>query len=554
MTQIESNLQKLYPDQWQEVYGRVEKLIQEWKNKPFPSYPWVNNQDILMIAYGDSFQKEGMAPLAALKDFMDDEFGDVIGLIHLLPMFPYSSDDGFSVIDFREINPEYGSWNEIDQLKSRYNLMFDAVVNHVSQHSRYFKGYLQGEKPYDGFFIEADPKLDYSLVTRPRALPLLTPFETSRGTRYVWTTFSDDQIDLNYKNPDLLLEMLDVLLLYAYKGARLIRFDAIGFAWKELGTTCMHLPQVHQLVKLMRAVVQQCAPGCTIVTETNVPHKDNISYFGNGHDEAGMVYQFPLPPLVLYSFLSGDAERLTAWAKSLEQTTNDTTYFNFLASHDGIGMRPVEDLLTPEQRAMMVEQVLARGGEVGYRTLPDGSQAPYELNINYLDAVAADQKTPEDMAQKFLASQCILLSMMGMPAIYYHSLVGSRGDRKGYETSGIKRRINREKLDVKPLAEQLHTEGTLRRYVAEGYKKLLRLRKEKQAFAPNSPQQVLDLGAGVFALVRGWEKDKMLVLVNVTGCSQTLCMPFAGRDLVSGRQMAETITLEPWQYCWIEQG
>ncbi len=190
--------------------------------------------------------------------------------------------------------------------------MFDAVINHISQHSRWFQGYLSGQEPYTDYFVEVDPAADLSDVVRPRTLPLLTPVETADGTKHVWTTFSADQIDLNYASPDLLLEVLDVLLTYVQQGAQLIRLDAIGFMWKEIGTTCIHLPQAHSLIKLMRAALDEAAPETLLVTETNVPHAENISYFGDGYDEAQMVYNFTLPPLTLHAFLTGDASALHA--------------------------------------------------------------------------------------------------------------------------------------------------------------------------------------------------------------------------------------------------
>ncbi|GHU87324.1 sucrose phosphorylase [Spirochaetia bacterium] len=549
--QIQNSLKIMYPLGWEKVYQEVEVLIEKWKKENFPQYRWVDNRDVLLITYGDAIHRQGEAPLSTLKKFMDEEFRDSINLIHLLPMFPYSSDDGFSVINFREINPDMGTWKDIENLRSRYDLMFDAVVNHTSRKSHYFQGFISGEEKYRDFFITADPAADYSQVVRPRSLPLLAPVETSEGKQYVWTTFSDDQIDLNYKNSDVLLEILDVLLLYASRGGRFIRFDAIGFAWKEMGTSCMHLPQVHQMVKLMRAVLQSCAPGCSIITETNVPHADNISYFGNGHDEAALVYQFPLPPLTLFSFLKGDASRLTEWAASLKPLTNDTAYFNFLASHDGIGLRPVEGILNDEERSLMVRETLARGGEIGYRTLGDGSEAPYELNINYLDAVAGDENSIVTQAQKFMASQCILFSMMGMPAIYYHSLFGSRGDFSAYKESGIKRRINREKLDADVCLSELRQGGTLRNLVASRYRLLIGLRKTLTAFHPNSPQRILRSAPEVFSLLRGEGTEQVLVLVNVSGKTITVNAAPAGTDLISGEQCNSDVWLSPWQYRWI---
>jgi sucrose phosphorylase len=548
---MKEHLQWLYPGCFEAVYRDIQGLIDRWRRQPFPSYRKIDQGDVLLITYADALRRPGEAPLHTLKNFLDGEFRGSLNLIHLLPMFPYSSDDGFSVIDFREINPDFGTWGDIRDLASSWDLMFDAVINHASRESPYFKGFVAGERKYADFFISADPGADYSRVIRPRSLPLLSPVQTPEGKRYIWTTFSEDQMDLNYKNPAVLLEILDILLLYAQRGARFIRFDAIGFAWKEPGTTCMHLPQVHRMVKLMRAVLESCAPGCGIITETNVPHKDNISYFGNGHDEAALVYQFPLPPLVLFSFLSQNARRLTDWAASLEPTSADTAYFNFLASHDGIGLRPVEDLLDGAERDLLVRETLNRGGEIGLRSFSGGGEIPYELNINYLDAIAADAGDDQTRAQKFLASQCILLSMMGMPAIYYHSLFGSRGDREAYRKTGIKRRINREKFDADTLLSRLREAGSLPNLVSRGYQGMIARRRALPAFHPNSPQRVLRLAPELFALIRGEGPEEVLVLVNVSGRPLRTDPGFSGIDVISGEICGGPIPLAPWQYRWI---
>lgn len=550
MSKIKERLRFLYGEQCEEIYPAVQALIASWKDRMEQSYPWVGKEDVMMITYGDGIRQKGKTPLQALKQFLDKELKGLVSAVHLLPMFPYTSDDGFSVRDFREIDPELGTWKDIEFLKEDYDLMFDAVINHVSKSSVYFQEFLKGNDTYRNFFITADPDQDYSKVTRPRTLPLLTAFETAEGKKYVWTTFSEDQIDFNYKEPAVLLEILDILLFYASKGARFLRFDAIGFAWKEEDSTCMHLPQTHELVKLMRDVLEACAEGCTIITETNVPHKDNISYFGDGTDEAGLVYQFPLPPLTLHSYISQNTDKLSAWAASLEATSPQTTYFNFLSSHDGIGMRPAEDILTAEERQRMVDVTLERGGQIGSRVLPDGTEAPYELNINYLDAIAGDEQDEEMMARKFMGAQCILLSLMGMPGIYYHSLLGSRNCYKDYEESGIKRRINREKLDLDQLREELGRD-TLRSKVLNRYKELLKIRKNQDAFTPNSPQKVLNLDSRVFALIRG-EEERVLVLVNVSGADVALDIPYQGVDLLTGEAVDGKIGLKPYAYRWIK--
>lgn len=552
MDRIKEHLQVLYPDCSSSLEQQIQKLTKTYKTGRRQSYPWVSQEDVILITYGDGIRRQGEAPLRTLGEFLDSEIKDAVSAVHLLPMFPYTSDDGFSVTDYRKINPSLGQWEDIKRLRGQYDLMFDAVINHVSKSSGYFEKYASGDPAYRDFFIEADPKADYSTVIRPRTLPLLTGFDTVMGRKYLWTTFSQDQLDLNYKTPAVLLEILDVLLFYASKGARFIRLDAIGFAWKEMGTTCMHLPQTHELIKLMRCVVEECFRGCTIITETNVPHQENISYFGNGYDEAGLVYQFPLPPLTLYSYLCGNSRYLSQWALGLKATSDASTYFNFLASHDGIGLRPVEGILSREEQQYMADEVIKRGGQIGYRSLPDKTMAPYELNINYLDAIAGNETDQELMVRKFLGAQCILLSLMGVPGIYYHSLLGSRNCYKDFEESGIKRRINREKLDADQLKTELSNPDSLRSRVLSGFKEMLSLRRREPAFSPDSPQSILMVDERVFALIRGEGNERIMTLVNVS-CQYVECgTGLGGLNLFNGSRADGDIVLEPYGYVWIK--
>jgi sucrose phosphorylase len=306
----------------------------------------LSERDALVIAYGDHVREPGVAPLRSLNRLLDRHAGGLISGVHVLPFFPSSSDDGFSVIDYRRVEPSLGSWDDISALGRDFQLMFDGVFNHASAESDWFRRFLREDPEYQDWFITVEGNPDLSKVVRPRTLPLLTSFETASGPKKVWTTFSADQVDLNVKNPDVLLALFDVLLAYVKRGAGLIRLDAIAYLWKEIGTSCIHLPQTHRVVQLMRAVLDQVAPDVMLVTETNVPHRDNISYFGDGTDEAQLVYNFALPPLVLHSLVSGNAEALTRWAGTLKLATTKVTFLNFLASHDGIGVTPVRGILS----------------------------------------------------------------------------------------------------------------------------------------------------------------------------------------------------------------
>jgi glucosylglycerate phosphorylase len=512
----------------------------------------LTEKDAILITYGDQFREAGIPPLQTLHRVLVRTLDRPTSGVHILPFFPYSSDDGFSVIDYSQVNPEFGTWADVDRLGGDLRLMFDAVVNHVSRHSEWFQRFLAGDPEYADWFISFPPDAPtewVAKVTRPRALPLLTSVQTAGGERLVWTTFSDDQIDLNYAHPPVLLKILEILLLYAEHGAELIRLDAIAYLWKEVGTSCIHLEETHRVVKLMRCVLEAVAPGTILITETNVPHKENISYFGDGSDEAQMVYQFPLAPLVMHSIVSGNARALSMWASGLETPSEQTAFFNFTASHDGIGVMPARGLLSEAEVQTLVDTALAHGGRVSYKTNPDGSRSVYELNISYFDALS-DPKAAEaqaTQAQRFIVSQAIMLALAGVPGIYVHSLIGSRSWQQGVEITGHNRTINREKLMRSRLEEELADPGSVRRLVFDAYSVLLAARAGSSAFHPQGSQRILLLEDGVFALLRTSpdEEQHVLCLHNVTEKVQLVRL--YSRDL-------GLVEEGPWQDLLSEEG
>ncbi|MBI1248961.1 sugar phosphorylase [bacterium] len=549
----------------EEVLPRLETLLQTYSEKiPKPKRTGWDETDVVLITYADQVQAPDKTPLAVLREFLVHHgYGELIDTIHLLPFYPYTSDDGFSVVDYKQVDPDSGDWNDISGLAQDFNLAFDMVANHCSQKCDWFQKFLQGEKPYDQFFIDVDPGTDLTQVVRPRALPLLTAFDTPAGQKHVWTTFSPDQVDLNYGSPEVLLAMIDVLLFYVEHGARIIRLDAIAFLWKTIGTNCLHLDETHAAVKLMRAVTEIVAPHVLLLTETNVPHAENISYFGVA-DEAHMVYQFSLPPLLYDAYLNEDATTLNHWMGSLYDIPEGTTYFNFTASHDGIGVRPLEGLVPEERIEKLVFSTRERGGLVGMRTMPDGSQRPYELNVTYVDAMGHPEKLgSEHHATMFLASQAIMLAMKGIPGIYFHSLVGTQNYIAGVEESGIPRRINRRKFERLELENQITRHDSLQQRIFTGYQNLLRTRIAQPAFHPDGDSHVFNTGHhAIFGFYRiSPAKDQtILVLANLTDRLQHLTLsdpkwqPLEF-DLISQSYVVEAhgVTLDPYQIVWLTE-
>jgi len=559
--ELKQRLEVLYSaDDVKKAEQKIALLIQSYKEKIVSKPYHLTQEDVILITYGDQVIEPSEEPLLTLGRFLEESVKEFINTVHILPFYPYSSDDGFSVIDYKDVSPRMGSWDDIEALSEDFNLMFDGVINHISQYSYWFKSFLENNPKYKNFFIEVDPSTDLSKVVRPRALPLIHEYkDIDAKSRYVWTTFSKDQVDLNYGAYEVMIAMLDVLLFYVEKGAKLIRLDAIAFLWKEIGTECIHLPQTHEAIQLMREVIHEVAPEVVIITETNVPHKENISYFGSGDDEAQMVYNFALPPLVAYTMLSGNTDVLNSWAKSLTLPSDKVCFFNFLASHDGCGVRPVADLLNDKQLNSVIENVEENGGYVSYRAMGDGEKAPYELNASYIDIITSAKDSLALKAKKFMLAQAVKLALPGVPGVYFHSLVGSVSDKEGVKRSGVLRSINREKLNYDILVEELSDDTSLRALIFQEHKHLLTLRKKESAFDPYGDFEVLDVVEGLFVLKRVSNSERFDILTINNFTDKPICMQLPSCikedaiELIQNKIIdSKLINIEAYQTMWIK--
>lgn len=557
---IMDRMRRLYPDGDGALMRlRLDTLIGRYEvgmHDTTPDKPRWSQQDAVLITYADSIRAGNEFPLVTLREFLTAYLQQVISTVHVLPFFPFSSDDGFSVINYRKVREDLGEWQDLQAIAKHFDLMFDLVINHVSRRSEWFKYYMLDVAPYRDFFIEVDPEQDFSAVVRPRDLPVYSAVMREGQKRHLWTTFSRDQIDVNFANPDVLFEYLDILLYYLCQRARIIRLDAIAYLWKKLGTSCIHLPEAHEVVKLIRDLLDLIAPRTLLLTETNVPHAENISYFGNG-DEAHMVYQFSLPPLILHTLLTGSAEALTTWATALAPPPDGCTFLNFTASHDGIGVRPLEGLVPPKAIDELIASVKARGGQVSEKRNSDGTTSPYELNITYFSALGPPPGEDDPLhVDRFLCSQNISASFAGIPAFYIHSLTACPNDLAGVEKTGRARSINRKSWNHAELIAQINDETTPASRVLRRMVELLHIRGQCPAFHPEATQQILAGQPGCFALKRiGREGEIVIALHNVTSqiIHYTLPSAFTGTDLLSQNDYTAIteITLAPYQCRWL---
>lgn len=504
-----------------------------------------SERDALLITYGNSIVDGAHKPLDVLHTFLSRYLADTLSGVHILPFFPYTSDDGFAVTDYRAVNPRLGEWSDIRRIAGEFRLMSDLVLNHVSSQGAWFNAYLQGHKPYDRFFFEAPDDCDVSAVVRPRTNPLLRTVETSHGPKRVWCTFSHDQVDLNFGNPEVLIEFLRIMRLHIDAGVQIIRLDAVAFLWKESGTPCIHLPQTHAIVQLMRLLLDFNAEPVILLTETNVPNTENLSYFGN-RNEAHAVYNFSLPPLIVHALLTGDARHLNQWQMAMPPAQLGCCYLNFTASHDGIGVRPAEGLLDEREIDVMIDTIRSFGGLVSMRSCADGIERPYEMNVTFFEALKGTVAGPDEFQiDRFLCSQTIMMALEGIPAFYINSLTATGNDIEGYERTLHNRAVNRYRWDLHDLEAALDDNRSVHGRVFSELTRRIRLRRRHKAFHPNATQFTLQLGERLFAFWRqSIDRDQsVFALHNVS--NQELTVPVVAINLIGGEAWYDIFTEEP---------
>lgn len=546
----------------------VQMRLNETAQAPVPFSNHWSEMDSILITYGDSIElKDGQKvlepPLKTLHRFISGPLKQAFNSVHILPFYPYSSDDGFAVINYSQVNESLGEWQDVNQIASDFRLMADLVINHCSSRSMWFDQFIKGETPGKDYFKTADPQGDYSNVVRPRTSPLLRETETADGEKHVWCTFSHDQVDFDFGNPEVLLEFVKIIRLYLDEGVRIFRLDAVAFLWKQAGTSCINLPQTHEAIRLLRTLIEHACPDCVIITETNIPNQENLTYFGNAN-EAHCVYNFSLPPLLVNTLVSGDCTYLKQWLMSMPPCQDGTAYFNFIASHDGIGLRPAEGLLSEKELNSLINTMMSFGGRVSMRTMDDGSSKPYEINIALYDALQGTHTGPDKWNyERFICAHTIMFSLEGIPGVYIHSMLGTRNDYDRLEHTKHNRHINRHRWDLSALEAELSNENSHHARVYQRLIELLDIRKQQRAFHPNATQFTLQLGTDLFGIWRQSidRKQSIFCISNVSDQPVVLSLSEINLislddwvDLISDSKIDDLtgdVTLQPYQSLWL---
>ena len=543
----------------------IEKRVKRNSNfsKNISKEKW-SEKSCLLISYGDSVSGHGRAPIGTLNNFTQENMEGLISCIHILPFFPSSGDDGFSVKDYSSVNPKLGTWKDISAISDNFLPMADVILNHGSRESAWFEQFLDSKSPGRDFFFTVSDAFNISKVVRPREHALLQEVETKDGIKKIWCTFSEDQVDFNFTNPLVLLEFIQIILDFIDNGIKILRLDAVGFLWKKSGTGCLNLQETHSIIKLIRNITDVYQEDTIIVTETNLPNQENLSYFGNGN-EAHWIYNFPLPPLVLYTLLFADSTILRRWSMSMPPALKNTSYLNFLSSHDGFGMRPIEGLLDEEQKSKLFARLENNGSLFSWRHNNQGDKSVYEANTTLFSALEKTDVDPEGHLSilRFISAYAIIFSFEGIPAIYINSFFGMVNDLNAVQESGIKRRVNRQKFSEKWLKSRLDNVKTREHKIFNTLKKLLKIRSQQTAFHPNATQFTLQLGTDFFGLWRQ-SRDRTQSIFAITNLNATdknlnlldinLIDTENWRDLISGINLSmskNSFKMSPYQTVWI---
>ena len=462
----------------------------------------ISEKSLLLISYGDNLKNKNEVPLKTLKNFFEKNLKNCFEILHILPFYPSSSDGGFSVTDHKNVNKDLGTWHDIRSFSNHASIMADLILNHSSIKGKWFNSFIKEKEDYKNFFFTIDDNFDFSKVIRPRDHKLIQIYNYKKKNNKLWCTFSHDQIDLNFKDPLVLIEFIEIVLLLLSKGVTTFRLDAVAFIWKKNGTSCVNLPETHEIVKLLRLIVNYINPHALIVTETNLPRKENLSYFGN-NDEANWIYNFPLPPLILYTFLFEDSSKISGWSKSMPPAQINNAYLNFIASHDGIGMRPAEGILDNIILDKLFKRVKKNGGKFSFRKVESKNKV-YEANITLFDALKRTDFDKDGIfaVERYIAAHAILLALEGVPAIYFNSLFGTSNDQNAFIKTGIKRNINRFKWEFSDLSKKLKNKNSLENIIYSKILKIISLRQKQIAFHPNATQYTLTLGNKLFGVWR----------------------------------------------------
>ena len=512
LEELRLSLRKIYPEHSEEeinsVWSQLLQILDPYHvnrdTSELGNESIWDSSSVVLITYPDAIYRKDESTLKTLAEFIKNRLGGLSSVIHVLPFLPSTSDGGFSVSNHEKIEENFGDWNDLKNLAITHKVMADLVLNHVSASHPWVHQFLKTEEPGSSYIV-APSQIDiWEEVIRPRNSSLFTNVKTDKGFKNVWTTFGPDQIDVDWRNPYVFIEFLKLLVRYINNGSEWIRLDAIAFIWKEPHTTCLHLDPVHLIVKLLNKCLKIIKPSAVLITETNVPEDENLSYLTDG-DEANLAY-------------TGQTDLLNHWLSNWNELPTCTSLLNFTSSHDGIGLRALEGIMENNRVHNLLVESEKRGGLVSHRRMSNGKDQPYELNISWWSAMS---HIGSDITllqfERFLLSQVFTLSLKGVPAFYLPSILASPNDLDTFRKTGQRRDLNREKFEANKLIDLLKNFDSPASKNISYLSHIVKVRSRLRAFHPEACMKCISTDIdNCIIFQRGSGEDRVYVICNMS--------------------------------------
>ncbi|MEO8108903.1 MAG: amylosucrase [Ginsengibacter sp.] len=543
------NYNDLFKKLLQTIHWAFENRPQQLKERDIEKLKkehwFISNELCGMSLYVDRFA----GTISNLKEKLSylEDLG--INVLHLMPLFkspPEASDGGYAVSDFRKIDKQFGTLEDLQQLQEKMlqesmYLMTDIVLNHTSDQHEWATKAKAGDKKYQDFFNMYDDRTmpDEFEKTMKEIFPEVAPGNftwVEECKKWAMTVFHNYQWDLNYHNPEVFIEMLDTVFFYANIGVDILRIDAPAFIWKELGTTCTNLPQAHTLLQLIKLCVEVATPGMALLGEAIQRPRQIMGYFGNGNfvaRECDFLYKAPQMALQWDALATGDTRVMLAAQEVLLQKPFGTSWITYTRCHDDIGLGYDDDMIEAAgynayaHRQFMkdyysgkYEGSPSRGGLFSFNAKTGDARISGSLaSLAGLEKAMEenDSNQIELSMRKILMMQAFSFFIGGLPMLFY-------GDEIGYinneaylsepEKSYDNRWMHRPIIDWKK--NQLKDEiGTTENQIFTGTKKLLSIRKKMTAIEDRSNLTwITSHNIHVASFIRHTDEQQIFCLFN----------------------------------------
>ena len=572
---------------------RKSDLARERDYNWFLSQKWVG-----MALYCDRFSDDlkGLRTKLPYLQYLG------INLLHIMPILdcpPEQADGGYAVRDFFKVDARYGSTEDVEALAATLKkrdmlLVLDVVVNHTSDEHEWARKARQGEKKYQDYYYVFDDREmpDTFEETMPEVFPATAPgnftWDDAMG-KWVMTVFNTYQWDLNYRNPAVLIEMIDIILFWANQGADILRLDAVAFLWKKIGSTCQNEREAHLLLQLMKDCCQVTAPGVLFIAEAIVAPSEVTKYFGEdaiNAKECEIAYNATLMSLLWDGVATKNAVLLNLGIKHLPVKLERATWLNYVRCHDDIGLgfddkdAQLAGYDPTQHRRFLLDYFTGKFPGSTARGLPFGEN-PKTGDARISGALASlagleaaldcgDPAAIDDAIKTIVMLHSLILSFGGIPLFYYGDAIGTLNSLAYLADPAERddnRWVNRSFFDWQKAALR-HQSGTVEQRIFSALKKMIAMRKELNAFADFDNRQLLSVdNPNLLVFLRTDlhnARNRVLVVSNFNPLAQRLPLGAlrlyglfqqeAMRELCSGERITvedDAVMVPPLVCCWL---